>query len=50
MDDRETVRLWLPRDTIKLVGAIGTPAGVTDAEGFDGSERLIALIATTVNV
>lgn len=49
-DDHETVMLRSPRETIKLVGAKGGPAGVTAADGLDGSERLIELIATTENV
>jgi hypothetical protein len=46
----ETVAVVLPRDAVTLVGAPGTPCGVTEFEGVEVEESPIAFVALTVNV
>ena len=46
----ETVTFPVPEFTVTPVGALGTPAGVTDADGEERDEVPTPLVAAALNV
>ena len=46
----ETVTFPVPDVTVRPVGALGTPAGVTDADGAEKEDVPTPLVAEALNV